>query len=854
MKSAATCEAPAIYYYACVWCTEKSSDTFTEGEKLGHDYSPSYDRDADSHWRECVRIGCDARTEEASHQGGTATCETLASCSVCGTEYGSSVSHDFSEKTIDPDYLKSAATCEAPAVYYYACVWCEEKGPDTFVEGEKLGHSYSPSYDRNADSHWRECVRIGCDARTEEASHQGGTATCATPASCSVCGTEYGSSASHDYSEKIIAPDYLKSAATCEAPAIYYYACVWCTEKSSDTFTEGEKLGHDYSLSYERDADSHWRTCVRIGCDARTKEASHQGGTASCTEQRVCDICQIEYGDVNGHSYSLQIKNNSTCIKEATCTTEGLYYLSCTCGAIGEKTFHTPALDHAWSDAYYSTGDGHYQKCTRTGCTEQSPLSLHTGGTPTCTTLGKCRICDSPYGEYADHSYTEILATESYLASPATCESSTTYYYSCVCGRKGTTVFSAGEALGHKWSRSCSYSDDTHYYVCENGCGKRYGEAAHQMSDYKQTQAPTCSALGIKVSTCSDCDYTIEQHIEMLEHEWQYDQILLERLDASAYVIKIVDKCKNCTVYETITQSSPHSHENYIILPESEASCTEDGLTRGVVCGVDGCGEAWVAQETIPASGHNYVDGLCAKCGEAEEAVEEFDESTGLSYRRNSDGTYTVTGSGTRRDTTVQIPDTYKECRVTAIADNAFRGQSQIQTLAIGNNVTTIGSYAFADLTKISTVTIGNNVTSMGIGAFDGCTNLTRITFNAIRMDDLEGGAFNRAGNNSSSLELIIGTEVKYIPANLCASDEGNSIKKITFNNVSQCAAIGANAFYNCHKVQNINLPKSVKVVGNNAFQGCNSLIAVDYLGSDKEWDAISIGEGNSSLLDANRF
>ena len=271
------------------------------------------------------------------------------------------------------------------------------------------------------------------------------------------------------------------------------------------------------------------------------------------------------------------------------------------------------------------------------------------------------------------------------------------------------------------------------------------------------------------------------------------------------------------------------------------------------------------------------MDGLCSKCGDVEEAVEEFDESTGLSYRRNSDGTYTVTGSGTRRDTLIIIPDTYKECMVTAIADGAFRGQSQVQaitigntvttigsyafagltkisTVTIGNNVTTIGSYAFSGLTKLSTVTIGNNVTSMGIGAFDGCTNLTTITFNAIRMDDLEGGAFNRAGNNSSSLELIIGTGVKYIPANLCASDEGNSIKKITFNNISQCAEIGANAFYNCHKIQSINLPKSVKAIGNNAFQSCNSLIAVDYLGSDKEWNAISIGEGNSSLLNATRF
>ena len=142
----------------------------------------------------------------------------------------------------------------------------------------------------------------------------------------------------------------------------------------------------------------------------------------------------------------------------------------------------------------------------------------------------------------------------------------------------------------------------------------------------------------------------------------------------------------------------------------------------------------------------------------------------------------------------------------------------------------------------------------MGIGAFDGCTNLTRITFNAIRMDDLADGAFNRAGNNSSSLELIIGTEVKYIPANLCASDEGNSIKKITFNNVSQCVEIGSNAFYNCSKLQIINLPKSMKSIGNNAFQGCNSLLVVYYPGDDANWKKILIASGNEKLLSANRM
>lgn len=52
------------------------------------------------------------------------------------------------------------------------------------------------------------------------------------------------------------------------------------------------------------------------------------------------------------------------------------------------------------------------------------------------------------------------------------------------------------------------------------------------------------------------------------------------------------------------------------ILPAKAATCTETGLTAGEVC--TACGETLKAQEKTPALGHNYVDGICEHCGEAE--------------------------------------------------------------------------------------------------------------------------------------------------------------------------------------------------------------------------------------------
>ncbi len=47
------------------------------------------------------------------------------------------------------------------------------------------------------------------------------------------------------------------------------------------------------------------------------------------------------------------------------------------------------------------------------------------------------------------HSYTKEVVTEQYLATPATCLAKATYYFSCVCGEKGSKTFEYGEFGNH---------------------------------------------------------------------------------------------------------------------------------------------------------------------------------------------------------------------------------------------------------------------------------------------------------------------------------------------------------------------------------------------------------------------
>ena len=106
-------------------------------------------------------------------------------------------------------------------------------------------------------------------------------------------------------------------------------------------------------------------------------------------------------------------------------------------GEAGEKTF--AAVFTPEDTLNYNTVEG---SVTVT-------VTAHTGGTATCTDKAVCSVCGMEYGELAPHVFDQKVATAEYLASEATCTQKATYYYSCVCGEKGTETFEHGELAEH---------------------------------------------------------------------------------------------------------------------------------------------------------------------------------------------------------------------------------------------------------------------------------------------------------------------------------------------------------------------------------------------------------------------
>ena len=270
--------------------------------KAEHNWSV-WSHNTTTHTHSCQNEGC-GTTETKDCTGGTATCTAQAVCEVCGGAYGELAAHSFTEETAAEQYLKSAATCTKKAVYYKSCSVCglSSKGTTdeaTFTSGNILGHDWGKWTANDNGTHTRVCSRDA--SHTETGNCHGGTATCTAKAVCETCGREYGEMKAHNFTAETTEEQYLKSAATCTAKAVYYKSCAICGEKSTETFEYGNPLGHDYGAWTSNDNGTHTRVCSRDAIHTETENCS--GGEATCTEQATCEFCGKKYGEPLGHTY-----------------------------------------------------------------------------------------------------------------------------------------------------------------------------------------------------------------------------------------------------------------------------------------------------------------------------------------------------------------------------------------------------------------------------------------------------------------------------------------------------------------------------------------------------------------------
>ena len=161
-----------------------------------------------------------------------------------------------------------------------------------------------------------------------------------------------------------------------------------------------------------------------------------------------------------------------------------------------------------------------------------------------------------------------------------------------------------------------------------------------------------------------------------------------------------------------------------------------------------------------------------------------------------------------------------------------------------GESVEKIPSNLFCNCESLTSVTIGSNVTSIGDNAFLGCKGLVEINYNAKAAECTEDSF-----GSGDGLKVTFGDSVERIPDYIFQDCPG--LTSVTIG--SSATTIGHYAFNRCTGLTSIKIPESMTNIGYMAFSGCMSLADVYYGGSERQWNAITIDDGNDRLLQANR-
>lgn len=226
-------------------------------------------------------------------------------------------------------------------------------------------------------------------------------------------------------------------------------------------------------------------------------------------------------------------------------------------------------------------------------------------------------------------------------------------------------------------------------------------------------------------------------------------------------------------------------------------------------------------------------------------------ESKGLAFVSNGDGTCYISGIGSCTDKNIFLPTVAPNGdTVTSIGNHAFYASNTLESIIVPNTITQIGAYSFSNCTGLSNVTLSDSVVVLERAAFSGCENLETVTLsqNIVNIED-----YTFAGcEKLKSITLY------------------NSIHSIGYQAFAHCAdlesliipnsvnIIEGYAFLDCEKIASITIPANVIEIQGGIFAGCKNLtnISVDsqnptYIDTN---NCIILKEKNELVAVCNRF
>ena len=773
-------------------------------------------------------------------------------CSKCGkilqaqTEIPA-LGHDFSnEWTIDKE-----ATCTEKGSKSHHCTRCEVKSDETEIP--TIEHSESDwIIDKEATctedgSKHTECTVCHTMIKTENISalgHTGGTATCTEQATCSVCGEKYGDALGHKYGD--IIP---KTEPTCSEKGVKaHYKCSVCnkvfkddehkTETTLDELTIAiNPTAHNFGEWIKNEgADTHTRVCS-FNSEHTETESCH-GGTATCTEQAICERCGNKYGESLGHA----IVHHEA--KAPTCTEIGWEAYD-TCSRCDYTTYVEIPAGHNFNESgvcnacgYFETGlafelneDGESYSVVGIGTFDGTDLKIPNVNFDTkpvtgiksnafenCGSLTSVTIPDSvtSIGSYAfdgcnnlqDIYITDIgawcniaglsnlmeygasnkkLYINNELATSITIpDSVTSISYSAFRGCTGLTSVTIGGSVTS--ISKYAFSDCTGLTTVNWNA-----TACTSAGSYNSPIFKGCSNLAT---------VNIGDNVKIIPHYAFYNCTGLTNVTIPDSVTSIGDSAfSNCTGLTSVTIGDSVTS----IGQSAFSDCT--GLTSVTIGNsVTSIGQSafWsctgLTSVTIPDSVtsigssafyntawyNNQSAGLVYAGQVAYKYKGTMSSNTSIVLKEGTLGIADYAFAGCTGLTSITIGNS-----VTSIGGSAFSDCTGLTSITIPDSVTSIGGSAFSDCTGLTSITIPDSVTSIGSYAFDGCTGLTTVNWNATACTSAGSPSYHIFEGCSNLATVNIGDNVKIIPSY---------------------------AFRDCTGLTNITIPDSVTSIGGGAF------------------------------------
>lgn len=165
--------------------------------------------------------------------------------------------------------------------------------------------------------------------------------------------------------------------------------------------------------------------------------------------------------------------------------------------------------------------------------------------------------------------------------------------------------------------------------------------------------------------------------------------------------------------------------------------------------------------------------------------------------------------------TRVELPSGIKN-----IYHGLFYGCSRLSNVVIPQGVTLIDELAFSRCSSLTNIVIPNTVRAIRSSAFMDCTGLTAIDL-PLNIEYIQGRAFKNLKSFRKPHLLIYNNGTKCYG---WIGDEDECTKIVIPNGVKE---IGDNAFVGCKMLEYVEIPESVSVIQNYAFDNCENLDVV---------------------------